>query len=106
MILSTPFALRLAGTETSRYTLYWVLQYMAMYPDVQARVHEEIDNVLGGYCHSDNYILVLQQIQHSDGKAHSCLVARASKFCTGHYFWQPIQRSCENNLTSLGAMLH
>ena len=37
----------LAGTETTSSTLRWALLYMLKYPDVQKRVHDEIDLVVG-----------------------------------------------------------
>ncbi|XP_072014875.1 cytochrome P450 2J4-like [Amphiura filiformis] len=36
-----------AGTETTSTTLRWALLYMLKYPDVQKRVQEEIDSVVG-----------------------------------------------------------
>ncbi|XP_077195438.1 cytochrome P450 2D14-like [Paroedura picta] len=36
-----------AGTETSASTILWGLQKMVLHPDVQKRVHEEIEEVLG-----------------------------------------------------------
>ncbi|XP_072028886.1 cytochrome P450 2J4-like [Amphiura filiformis] len=36
-----------AGTETTSTTLRWALLYMLKYPDVQKRVYEEIDSVVG-----------------------------------------------------------
>ncbi|XP_078586123.1 cytochrome P450 2U1-like [Branchiostoma floridae x Branchiostoma japonicum] len=37
----------LAGTETTATTMCWALLYMLLYPDVQEKVHREIDSVLG-----------------------------------------------------------
>ncbi|XP_028999536.1 vitamin D 25-hydroxylase [Betta splendens] len=36
----------IAGTETTTNTLRWAMLYMALYPNVQERVHREIDGVL------------------------------------------------------------
>ncbi|XP_065594159.1 cytochrome P450 2J2-like isoform X2 [Cyrtonyx montezumae] len=36
-----------AGTETTSTTLRWALLFMAMYPEIQARVQAEIDAVIG-----------------------------------------------------------
>ncbi|KAM6077704.1 cytochrome P450 2J2-like isoform 2-T2 [Theristicus caerulescens] len=36
-----------AGTETTSTTIRWGLLYMAMYPEIQARVQAEIDTVIG-----------------------------------------------------------
>ena len=36
-----------AGLETTSTTLRWLMAYMATYPDVQARVHAELDDVIG-----------------------------------------------------------
>lgn len=37
----------LAGSETTSTTLGWAVRYLLHYPDVQDRLHQEIDNVLG-----------------------------------------------------------
>ena len=36
-----------AGIDTSRLTLRWALYHMAVYPEIQAKVQEEIDSVVG-----------------------------------------------------------
>ncbi|XP_012583185.1 PREDICTED: cytochrome P450 2U1 [Condylura cristata] len=36
-----------AGTDTTTNSLLWCLLYMALNPDVQAKVHEEIERVIG-----------------------------------------------------------
>ena len=36
-----------AGTDTSRITLSMLIAYMAEHPDVQAKLHKELDDVLG-----------------------------------------------------------
>ena len=36
-----------AGTETTSTTLTWAIIYMSLNPDVQKRIHAEIDDVIG-----------------------------------------------------------
>ncbi|XP_016069983.1 PREDICTED: cytochrome P450 2U1, partial [Miniopterus natalensis] len=37
----------IAGTDTTTNSLLWCLLYMSLYPDIQAKVHEEIERVIG-----------------------------------------------------------
>ncbi|KAJ6662585.1 hypothetical protein lerEdw1_011722 [Lerista edwardsae] len=46
-LLFSTLDLFLAGTETSSTTLRWALLYMALNPDIQARVQSEIDSAIG-----------------------------------------------------------
>nr|XP_056705328.1 cytochrome P450 2J2-like [Euleptes europaea] len=46
-LLQSTLDLFLAGTETTSTTLRWALLYMAIYPEVQAKVQGEIDSVIG-----------------------------------------------------------
>ncbi|KAL4220455.1 hypothetical protein ACF0H5_020856 [Mactra antiquata] len=37
----------MAGIDTSRFTLIWCINYMTAFPDIQEKVQEEIDRVVG-----------------------------------------------------------
>ncbi|XP_031411019.1 cytochrome P450 2J6-like [Meleagris gallopavo] len=55
-LTQTVFDLFLAGTETTATTLRWALLYMVAYPDVQEKVHKELDAVVGSsrlICYTD-----------------------------------------------------
>ena len=41
------FLLFLAGTDTTSTTLRWGTQFMVRYPEIQSRIHREIDEVVG-----------------------------------------------------------
>ncbi|XP_046343155.2 steroid 17-alpha-hydroxylase/17,20 lyase-like [Haliotis rufescens] len=36
-----------AGVDTSRQTLHWTILYLAAHPEVQAKLHAEVDSVIG-----------------------------------------------------------
>ena len=38
-----------AGLDASRFTLRWAILHMAAYPEIQNKVQEEIDRVVGMY---------------------------------------------------------
>nr|XP_008108986.2 PREDICTED: cytochrome P450 2D14-like isoform X2 [Anolis carolinensis] len=42
------FDIFVAGAETTSATLTWGLLFMVLHPEVQKRVHEEVDTVIGG----------------------------------------------------------
>jgi len=46
-LANTLVDLFIAGSETTSTTLTWALLYMARYPDVQERIQEELDQVVG-----------------------------------------------------------
>ena len=45
--MHTLFDIFLAGSETTSTTLTWAMLYMGRYPEVQAKVHKELDQVVG-----------------------------------------------------------
>ncbi|XP_053327982.1 cytochrome P450 2W1-like [Spea bombifrons] len=46
-MLASMFDLMLGGTETTSSTLQWAILLMMKYPDIQKKVHEEIETVIG-----------------------------------------------------------
>lgn len=35
------------GTDTTRFALLWIIQYLAKYPEVQERAQKEVDDIVG-----------------------------------------------------------
>ncbi|KAM8804864.1 cytochrome P450 2J2-like [Eudromia elegans] len=55
-MVQSVFDLFLGGTETTATTLRWALLYMVAYPDIQEKVQQELDTVLGSsqsICYED-----------------------------------------------------
>ncbi|XP_068100627.1 cytochrome P450 2W1-like [Hyperolius riggenbachi] len=46
-LLASTFDLILGGTETTTLTLQWAILMMMKYPDIQKKVHDEIEHVIG-----------------------------------------------------------
>ncbi|KAG8547578.1 hypothetical protein GDO81_027989 [Engystomops pustulosus] len=46
-LVSTLTTLFMAGTETTSSTIRWAISFMVQNPDIQKRVHEEIERVIG-----------------------------------------------------------
>ncbi|XP_067683415.1 steroid 17-alpha-hydroxylase/17,20 lyase-like isoform X2 [Haliotis asinina] len=46
-VTMTMFDIMEAGVDTSRYTLLWTILYLAIHPEIQDKVHEEVDQALG-----------------------------------------------------------
>ncbi|XP_068135084.1 cytochrome P450 2K6-like [Hyperolius riggenbachi] len=46
-LMSTVTTLFMAGTDTTSSTIRWAISYMIQNPEIQRRVHEEIDTVIG-----------------------------------------------------------
>ncbi|CAJ0962420.1 unnamed protein product [Ranitomeya imitator] len=46
-LLMTTYDLFSVGTETTSSTMRWAVLFMLLYPDVQSKVQEEIDRVIG-----------------------------------------------------------
>ena len=44
---NTVLDLFFAGTETSATSLTWAILYMIREPEIQAKVHQELDEVIG-----------------------------------------------------------
>lgn len=36
-----------AGSDTLGLTIAWAIKYLVLYPEVQSRIHEELDRVIG-----------------------------------------------------------
>lgn len=47
LIMETLADLTVAGTDTATKFLTWSLLYLASFPDVQVKIHQQLDNVIG-----------------------------------------------------------
>ncbi|ORY34740.1 cytochrome P450 [Naematelia encephala] len=47
-IVGNIFIFSIAGHETTAYNLTWALAFLALYPDVQEKLYEEVNSVTGG----------------------------------------------------------
>ena len=63
-----------AGMETTRTSLEWAFLYMALYPDVQAKVQAELDRMVG--CERVPAMEDLKQLPFTE--ATICEILRAS----------------------------
>lgn len=46
-LVTTVTSMYLAGTDTTAESLYWAFLYMVLYPEVQEKIHQEIQQQLG-----------------------------------------------------------
>jgi cytochrome P450 len=46
-LVSNAIMLYAAGTETTSHTVYWAVNLLASYPEIQRKCHEEMDEVVG-----------------------------------------------------------
>ena len=46
-LLYNVFELFVAGTETTAFSIVWFILYMIRFPEVQRKIQEEIDDVIG-----------------------------------------------------------
>jgi len=43
----------LAGSDSTSTTMRWAMLYMAVYPEIQGKIHKEIDEVIGTMYNSE-----------------------------------------------------
>ena len=48
VISGTLFQMMAAGTQLPAYVIGWAVLYMIAYPDIQAKIHKELDEITGG----------------------------------------------------------
>ena len=86
-----------AGIDTSRMTLYWAVRYMAGLPDIQSKVHEEIDRVVGKILKHQSVSLSVC-LSVSPCIFYSVIVCRAVCYMT----WQPdIQNKVQGGIDNV-----
>ncbi|WP_241023601.1 cytochrome P450 [Burkholderia sp. Ac-20365] len=54
-VLANVFTILLAGEDTTANTIAWIVYFMCRHPDVQRRMQEEVDSVLGGETVLEDY---------------------------------------------------
>jgi len=89
------FDLFIAGSDTTSVTLNWAILFMIMHPDIQKKVHQELDGVFGkGHTptaserHKTPYIeAVLQEVQRKGNILNIATLHKAGADATiGGYF--------------------
>ena len=98
-----------AGTDTSRYTLMWVLIYMARNPECQKKLQNEINEVAG------QYVFILEIIKYYFDLHFAHFTARNELFMQTfrnnfHHFFvvgkQPLTMADRSQLHYTNAVLH
>ncbi|XP_067683800.1 steroid 17-alpha-hydroxylase/17,20 lyase-like [Haliotis asinina] len=73
-MVMTIFDLVFAGTETSRNTLHWCLLTLALHPDIQKKVHQEVDSVIGPDLNV--HVSDREKLQYTDAVIHEVMRLR------------------------------
>ncbi|XP_067683347.1 steroid 17-alpha-hydroxylase/17,20 lyase-like [Haliotis asinina] len=73
-MVMTIFDLLSAGTDTTRNTLHWCLLAMALHPDIQKKVQEEVDSVIGPDLNV--HVSDREKLQYTDAVVHEVMRMR------------------------------
>ncbi|XP_077204030.1 uncharacterized protein LOC143842760 [Paroedura picta] len=85
-----------AGTETTTLTLRWALLLMANHPDIQGKVHKEIEDVLGSsrsFSYQD-----LKKLPYTNAVIHEIMRSQ-------YILYFSIPRQCTNDVNILGYLI-